>query len=306
VNTKNVLLGALVILTLIFASLTIVEHGQVATSTATTTMIGTATATTTILTTTTQTATRTVTASTISSSDLNSTTSSAVVESSETACIPSSGYISTTTLSEESTTTTVQVVYDGTACDFGDSYFEAPSAILIPANTLIWTNFQLQENGNYYVGGSIHFLSFPSALGANITVAVYLNGNLSGSSTTPVSQLPNEVTNSSLIPSSNSSNPIFALTGVTPTGGVGTQTGSALDLTGSTISIAFMSDKPLWISGWTPEDMSKGSGEQFGQSFGQLYGTYEWSGSGSTLPNSLPQPTTMVTFELQISGSYSA
>lgn len=222
-----------------------------------------------------------------------------------TACIPSSGYISTTTLAEESTTTTAQVVYDGTPCNFGDSYFEPPSAILIPVNTLTWTNFQLQANGSYYVGGSIHFLSFPSALGANITVAVYLNGNLSGSSTTPVSQMPNEVTNSSLMPSSNSTNSIFALTGVTPTGGVGTQTGTTLNLAGSIISIAFMSDKPLWVSGWTPEDMSKGSGEQFGQSLGQLNGTYEWPGSGSTLPNSLPQLTSMLTFELQITGSYS-
>lgn len=222
-----------------------------------------------------------------------------------TACIPSSGYISTTTLAEESTTTTAQVVYDGTPCNFGDSYFEPPSAILIPVNTLTWTNFQLQANGSYYVGGSIHFLSFPSALGANITVAVYLNGNLGGSSTTPVSQMPNEVTNSSLMPSSNSTNSIFALTGVTPTGGVGTQTGTTLNLAGSIISIAFMSDKPLWVSGWTPEDMSKGSGEQFGQSLGQLNGTYEWPGSGSTLPNSLPQLTSMLTFELQITGSYS-
>jgi hypothetical protein len=87
---------------------------------------------------------------------------------------------------------------------------------------------------------------------------------------------------------------------------VGTQTGSPVDLTASTISIAFASDKPLWISGWTPEDMSKGSGSQFGQSSGQLSGTYEWPGSGLTLPNSLPQPTTTVAFELQISGSYSA
>lgn len=238
------------------------------------------------------------------------TTTTTMIEtttaSQTTACIPSSAYISTTTLSEESTTTTVQVMYDGTTCNFGDSYFEPSSAILIPANTLTWTNFQLQENGSYYVGGSIHFLSSSSVLGANITVAIYLNGNLSGSSTTPLSQVPNEVTDSSLKPSSNSTNSIIALTDVTPTGGVGTQTGSPLNLSGSTISIAFMSDKPLWIPGWTPEDMSRGSGDQFGQSFGQLNGTYEWSGSGSTLPNSLPQPTTTLTFELQITGSYSA
>jgi hypothetical protein len=223
---------------------------------------------------------------------------------SESVCIPTPTRISTTTLTEQSTTRTEQVVYDGTVCSFGDNYFEPPSAILIPANTLVWTSFELQVNASYYVGASIHFLSLASALGANITVAVYQNADLGGSATTPVSQVPNEVTNSSLLPPSNSTaNSIFVLTGLTPAGGVGVQSSSGLNMTG-TISIAFMSDKPLWISGWTAEDLSRGTGSQFGHSPGQLNSTYEWTDSGLTLPNTLPQPTTTLAFELQISGSY--
>lgn len=217
--------------------------------------------------------------------------------------------MSTTTLTGQSATTTEQVAYDGTMCNFGDSYFEPPSAILLPANTLTWTNFRLRVNGSYYVGASIDFLSLPSVSGANIKIAIYLNGKLSGSSTTPLSRAPNEVTNASLIPPSNSANnSIVALKSVTSTGGVGTQTSTVLNLADSNISIAFMSDKPLWLCGWTPADMSKGPSPQFGQTLGKLNDTYEWTASGSIslLPNSLPQPTTTVTFELQISGDYSA
>jgi len=129
-------------------------------------------------------------------------------------------------------------------CNFGNSLFEPPSAILISAGTLVWTDFQLQENGSYYVSASIHFLAFPDVIGANITVAVYLNGHLNGSTTTPVTQLGNEVTNSSMIPSSNSSNSIFVLTGVTPTVGVGGQAGSVVNLNSTTITIVVVSDKP--------------------------------------------------------------
>ena len=46
-NTKNVLLGVFVILTIVFASLTLIEHGQVTISTTTTTMTQTNTTTTT-------------------------------------------------------------------------------------------------------------------------------------------------------------------------------------------------------------------------------------------------------------------
>ncbi len=246
----------------------------------------------------------TVTTSTVPSSEINSTSLVSVVESSQTPCIPTTGYMVTTTLSDQSTTTAVQMGFDGTTCDFGDA-LDAPSAILIPANTLTWTNFQLQKNGSYFVGASIGFLAVPEAIGANVTVAFYLNGHHNSSTISQVSQSPNEVTNFSLIPSSNSSsNSIFALKGFTPTLGVGGQTGWAVSLNGTTIAIAFVSDKPLWLLGWTPEDMSKGTGPQFGQSGGQLNGTYEWPDPELSLPNSLPQPTTTLTFELRISGDY--
>jgi hypothetical protein len=188
---------------------------------------------------------------------------------------------------------------------FGNNWFEPPSAILIPAYTLVWTNFQLQESGSYNVGGSISYFPFPDAVGANITVAIYLNGNFIVNSTTPVPDNPH-VTNSSLIPTSNSSNSIFALKGVTLSGGVGTQTPWTVSLNGATITIAMISDKPLWLSGWTQSDMTEGTGPQFGQSVGQLNGTYEWPDSGASIPNSLPQPTTTLSFELQFSGDYFA
>ena len=61
-NTKNVLLGVCVILTLIFASLAVAEYGQVSTSIATTTMPTTTTQTATLPVTTTTTSTTTLTA----------------------------------------------------------------------------------------------------------------------------------------------------------------------------------------------------------------------------------------------------
>jgi len=248
----------------------------------------------------------TVTTSIVPSSEVNSTTtSSLVVESSETPCIPTTGYISNTTLSEQSTTWTEQMVYDGTACNFGDAN-DALSAILIPANTLVWTNFQLQENGSYIVIVNFDVLPYPESANANITVVTYLNGNLSGSTPYSISDYNNqEITNPSLMPPSNSSNnSIFALPGVLPTWGFSGQADSLVNLNGTTITVALLSDKPLWICGWSPEDMSKGTGQQFGLSYGQLNGTYEWPDSESSPPSSLPQPTTTLAFELRVSGDY--
>ena len=50
--------------------------------------------------------------------------------------------------------------------DFGNNYFEPPSAILISADTLVWTNFKLgvTNNTSYFVGGSINYLVFPAAV----------------------------------------------------------------------------------------------------------------------------------------------
>lgn len=229
-----------------------------------------------------------------------------------TSCTPTKGYISTTTLSVQNTTTTEEVVYDGTPCNFGDA-FNAPSAILIPANTLTWTNFQLHQNANYFVSASIAFLADPEAVGANVTVAFYLKGRLNSTTVSQVGLLPNMInaSNASIISipgsSSSTANSVIALNdSSTPTVGVGGQTGWAVSL-GDTIAVAFVSNKPLWLLGWTPADMSKGSGPGYGRSFGQLKNTYEWTDSGLSLPNTLPQATTTTTtlqFELRISGSY--
>ena len=248
----------------------------------------------------------TVRTSTVPSSKINSTNSSALVESSETPCIPTTAYISTMTLTEQNTTSTEQLVYDGTSCNFGDAN-EAPSAILISANTLVWTDFRLNESGSYSVIAGFDFLPIPEAMTANLTIAVYLNGKLNGTSPYSMSDYSSspELTNTSQMPPSNSSgNSIFALPGVILTSGISGQADSLVNLSNTTITVAIISNKPLWLCGWTPEDMAKGTGPQFGQSVGQLNGTYEWPDSGLTLPNSLPRPSTTLTFELQISGNY--
>ena len=226
-------------------------------------------------------------------------------------CITTSvGNSSTTSSSSESAQTsqqvTIQTTQEPTVQNFGSNYFEPPSGILIPANTLIWTNFRLNVStygANDYVAGTILYFPFPNAMGANITVAIYLNGILNTSSTLPVFN-HNYGIASSLIPSSNSSNSIFGLTGVTPDVGMGAQTSSAVSLSGTTIAIAVMTDQPVWLAGWSQQDMTKGTGAQFGRSVGQLEGTFETPESGTSLPPNLPaQPTTSLTFELQIPGA---
>lgn len=218
------------------------------------------------------------------------------------------------TLTQQNTTSTEQVVYDGVTCNFGDNTFEPPSAILIPANTLVWTNFKLHLNGSYVVGATVSYYPFPESSGANVTVAVYFNGVFNVNSTTQIPSCSQvvvsscsqvEVTNSSLIPPANSANnSIFALKGVTLSGGVGTQSDTVNLNVSTIITIAMVSDKPLWLAGWTPEDISKGTGPQLGQSSGQLNGTFEWPDYVLTLPSSLPQPTATLAFELQFTGDY--
>ena len=188
---------------------------------------------------------------------------------------------------------------------FGNHNFEPPSAVLISANTLVWTKFQLDNNSNYYVASSFVLFPFSDLNGANVIVAVYLDGNLVANSTTTIPN-NNYRINSSLMPSSDASNSIFSLTGVTPTVGVGTQTTSAVSLSGTSLSFAIISDRPIWLAGWTQTDMSKGTGPQFGQSTGQLAGTYEVPETGTYLPRSLPSATITIPFELQISGDLMA
>ena len=201
----------------------------------------------------------------------------------------------TSTLTQSATNQTVDTAPP--VQNFGSQYFEPPSGILIPANTLIWTNFQLNETTNAFVGASIVLFPFPDAAGVNVTVAVYVNGLLNVNSTTPLLNHDYGI----------SSNSIFALTGLIPTVGMGTQTGSAVSLNnGTTITIAVSSDRSIWLAGWSQIDVSKGTGPQFGRSTGQLAGTYEASETGTFLPpNLLPHATTTLTFELQISGALS-
>ena len=213
----------------------------------------------------------------------------------------SQSLISTSTQQELATTTETAP----TVQHFGNQLFEPPSAILIPADTLIWTNFQLNTTTygtNGYVAGTILYFPFPNAMGANITVAIYQNGNLLANNTTPVFNHDYGIA-SSLVPSSNSSNSIFSLKGLTTDVGMGTQTGSAVSLSG-TITVAVMSDKSVWLAGWSQADRSAGTGAKFGQSTGQLPGTFETPESRTIVaPISLPTPTTTLTFELQISGA---
>jgi hypothetical protein len=209
------------------------------------------------------------------------------------------GEISATLPQQSAGTQTLQT--ETLVQQFGNQYFEPPSGILIPANTLTWTNFRFNETSKVYVAGGINFFPFPVTIPANITVAIYLDGVLSASSTTYVPSRNYEMTSSS-IPTSTSANSIFALTGLIPTVSVGTQSTSALNVYGVTVSVAILSDKPVWLAGWTPTDMSGGTGPQFGQSIGQLAGIYEASLPSTSLPGSLPQATAQPNFEFQFSG----
>ncbi len=188
---------------------------------------------------------------------------------------------------------------------FGNRYFEPQSGILVAANTLTWTNFHLNDTMNGFVSSSIFLFPFPDSIGANVTVAIYLNGVLVASSTTPLPD-HNYGIESSSVPTSTSANSVYALTGLIPTVGLGTQSSSVLNINGATVTVAVVSDRPVWLAGWTVADMSGGIGPQFGQSVGQLAGTYEAPQLGTSLPNSLPQATTTLTFEFQVSGGFVA
>ncbi len=203
---------------------------------------------------------------------------------------------SSTSSQQEITSESAAQVYN-----FGNHYFEPPSAILISADTLVWTSFQLDNNSKFFLTSSFALFPFSNLNGTVFTVAVYVSGNLIANSTTMMPD-NNYKINSSLMPSSSSPNSIFALEGLTPTVGATAETTSAINLTAATLSFAIVSDRPIWLAGWTQNDMSKGSGPQFGASAGQLASTFEASVSKTNLPNSLPQPTTSLPFELQILG----
>lgn len=186
---------------------------------------------------------------------------------------------------------------------FGNQHFEPPSGILVPANTLTWTNFRLNgTTTDVLVSGSIYLFPFPNAIGTNVTVAIYLNGALAASSTT---QVPNNNygIGFSSVPTSTSANSVFALMGLIPTVAVGTQSSSALNINGATVTIAIVCDRTIWLAGWTEADMSGGAGPPFGKSVGQLAGTYEATQLSAFLPSTLPQAATTLTFEFQVSGS---
>lgn len=190
---------------------------------------------------------------------------------------------------------------DARVYNFGNHYFEPPSAILISADTLVWTTFQLDNNSNFHITSSFAVFPFSDLNGTFFNVAIYVSGNLIANSTTSMPDINYKI-NSSIMPSSNSPNSIFALTGLTPTVGATTETTSTISLKGLTISFAIVSDRPIWLAGWTQNDMSKGSGPQFGASAGQLAKTFESPVSEANLPNSLPPATTSLTFELQVLG----
>ena len=190
--------------------------------------------------------------------------------------------------------------------EFGNQYFEAPSAILIPAKTLVWSTFRLDgytNETNPSIHGSVIVFPFSGINGVNITAAIYVNGILNVNSTIPVPNRNYQIQSS--LPTSTAPNSIFALTGVTPNVVIGAQTDSGVNLNGATISIAMFCDTSVWLAGWTQGDASKGTGPQFGQSIGQLGGTFETPESSANIPpNLLPNPATTLTFELQIAGDF--
>jgi hypothetical protein len=58
----------------------------------------------------------------------------------------------------------------GNSTSFGNSYFEPPSEILVAANTLVWTNFNLVRTGSSQISGAFFFFGYPETIGANVTI----------------------------------------------------------------------------------------------------------------------------------------
>jgi hypothetical protein len=188
---------------------------------------------------------------------------------------------------------------------FGDAFSQPPSAILIPANTLVWANFRLNGITNYtegFVTGVFILYPFPGSIGASVNVEIYANGVLNENETSFVPDT-NYKMNASLIPSATSPNSIFALTGMTPGVAVSVQSSTPLSFDGTVISIAFLCNRGIWLAGWTQDDKLEGSNLQYGDSVGQLAGTYEAVEPANLFPpNLIPQATTTLTFEIQVSG----
>jgi hypothetical protein len=186
---------------------------------------------------------------------------------------------------------------------FGDTD-PTPSGILIPADTLVWTDFTYGASNSNSIAGIINFYPYADDGGVNVTVAIYgADGNLLGKSLTtfPSACQIDEDCNSLGNTPSGTINQIMSMHD-TFTTSCGVQLGNKNLPEGSTFSIALIADHALWLAGWSAADRANGTGPQNGQTPWQTPSTFD-TPNITSMPTTLPQAASTSTFEVNFSGT---
>lgn len=188
---------------------------------------------------------------------------------------------------------------------FGDSYV-AHSAILVPAHAVLWSNFIINHSGTVSgIGAGVIVDVFPSELNTNVTVALYLNGQLLSKSLATVPPWTSVIAVN--VASINSTEPegpangIRELSYLVPSGMFAAVIYSPGIANGSVVSVAVMADRPIWIRGWSQSDLASSSSMESGHALWQIPVTYESPGQ-STIPLRIPATGITLPFEMQVSG----
>ena len=71
---------------------------------------------------------------------------------------------------------------------------------------------------------------------------------------------------------------------------------------GSTFSVAFIATKSVWLEGFTPADLAKGIGPQYGHASWQFPGTLEAAGRSSTFPSIIPSVAVATSLNMWVYG----
>lgn len=208
--------------------------------------------------------------------------------------------ISTSYYSTSLSTTTE---YGHAIATFGNGQ-TAPSAIFIPANTLVWVNMVYPQNTSYALSAAFTIYLFTDDSNVNMTTAVYgSNGALllNSSYTMPDFCNPTCVKGIGPDPNSNAtSNQVISIANNTLSSDFPAQANKLTLSQGSVFSVAFVADHSIWVTGWTTADRSMGTGPAYGQSSFQLPNTYEASSTYTMVPASLPQPSVTLSFESSV------
>jgi hypothetical protein len=258
-----------------------------------------------------------------SSSASSSTTSSPSPSTTATTMSSSSVTAFTTTVT---TNTTCETTTNGAGtnsstvgsfCEglipFGDG--ETPSGMLIPANTLTWVPLVFDTNAsavqNNFMTADVNVFLYSDYSGMNITVGVYgaggnlINSDPGGLPSNYCNQVPCASEGAS---PSGSPNQVVSIPNW-PNKAAASFPADPYNLTlrqGSTFYVAFVSDRPIWVGGFSAADRSGGSGLQYGQSPWEAPVTYEGTmgqQQNAVLPNDLPSAALSSSFEISVSGN---